>query len=123
MNGAQRLWKADPVAQGRGMLDLKFVRDQPTPTAFTATQLFPFATGIGSLEASWGSLHSENQAGASLVGEQDAFGAAWDGRRWSGQAWLGTTWSGGTWSGTAFSGGTWNGQLWSGRRWSSGGWQ
>jgi subtilisin family serine protease len=121
-NGAQRLWRADPVAQGRGMLDLKFVRDQPTPTTLAATQLFPFATGLGSLEASRGSLHTENQAGASLVGEQDAFGGAWDGRRWSEQAWTGLTWAGGTWSGTAFSGGTWNGQVWSGRRWSSGTW-
>jgi Subtilase family len=121
-NGAQRLWKADPVAQGRGMLDLKFVRDQPTPPAFAAAQPFAFATGTGSLEASRGSLHTENQAGVGLVGETDAFGGAWDGRRWSEQAWTGLTWAGGTWSGTAFSGGTWNGQVWSGRRWSSGTW-
>ena len=35
-NGAQRLQKADPVAQGKGMMDLKFVRDQPTPTVTAA---------------------------------------------------------------------------------------
>jgi serine protease AprX len=121
-NGAQKLWKADPVAQGKGMLDLKFVRDQPTPAAVAATQPFAYATGIGSLEASRGSIHQQSQAGATLIGETDAFGGAWDGRRWSGQAWTGTTWTGGAWSGSAFTGGTWNGQVWSGRRWSSGSW-
>jgi hypothetical protein len=120
--GAQRLSRADPVAQGKGMLDLKFVRDRATPSVSAAAQPFPFATGTGSLEASRGSIHQQDQAGAVLYGEQDAFGAAWDGRRWSGSAWTGVTWTGGTWSGTAFSGGAWNGQVWSGRRWSSGSW-
>jgi serine protease AprX len=121
-NGAQRLQRADPVAQGRGMMDLKFVRDQPTPSATAARQPFAFSTGTGSLEASRGTVHSENEAGASLAGEADAFGGSWDGRRWSGQAWTGTTWTGGSWSGTSFAGGSWNGRLWSGRRWSSGSW-
>jgi Subtilase family len=120
--GAQRLWRADLVAQGHGMMDLKFVRGLPTPGATTSVQRFAYATGTGSLEASRGSLHTQNEAGALLAGETDAFGAAWDGRRWSGLTWTGTTWAGGTWSGTAFSGGTWNGQVWSGRRWSSGSW-
>jgi serine protease AprX len=121
-NGAQKLWKADPVAQGKGMLDLKFVRDQPTPAATAANQPFAYATGTGSLEASRGTIHTQNESGAVLAGEQDAFGGGWDGRRWSGQAWTGTTWTGGTWSGSAFTGGAWNGQTWSGRRWSSGSW-
>jgi serine protease AprX len=121
-DGAQRLWRADAVAQGRGMLDLKFVRDRVTPSAAAAAQPFAFATGTGSLEASRGSIHQLNQAGAVLAGETDAFGGAWDGRRWSGEAWTGVTWTGGAWSGTAFTGGAWNGQVWSGRRWSSGSW-
>jgi subtilisin family serine protease len=121
-NGAQKLWKADPVAQGKGMLDLKFVRDQPTPAAATANQPFAFSAGTGSLEASRGSIHTQNQAGATLAGETDAFGGTWDGRRWSGQTFTGTTWSGGSWDGRRWSGGTWNGQVWSGRRWSSGSW-
>jgi Subtilase family len=121
-NGAQILHKADPVAQGKGMLDLKFVRDQATPTGASAAQRFAYATGTGSLEASRGSIHTQNEAGATLAGESDAFGGAWDGRRWSGQAWTGTTWAGGAFTGTAFSGDTWNGQAWSGRRWSSGAW-
>ena len=121
-NGAQRLANADPVAQGKGMLDLKFVRDQPTPTASAAAQPFAYATGTGSLEASRGTIHSEDEAGASLTGETDAFGGAWDGRRWSSQTWTGTTWTGGSFTGSAFTGGTWNGRMWSGRRWSSGCW-
>jgi hypothetical protein len=122
MNGAQKLKRADPVAQGRGMLDLKFVRDQSTPPAAQAAQPFEHATGTGSLEAARGTSHVENAAGELLTGEQDAFGGAWDGRRWSGQSWTGTSWTGGTWSQAAFTGGSWNGQVWSGRRWSSGTW-
>ena len=104
------------------MMDLKFVRDQPTPSATAAAQKFAYATGTGSLEASRGTIHSQDEAGASLTGETDAFGGAWDGRRWSGQTWTGTTWTGGSFTGSAFTGGTWNGRMWSGRRWSSGSW-
>lgn len=120
--GAQRLERADPVAQGNGMLDLKFVRDRATPSVSAAAQGFAYATGTGSLEAARGTTHVENEAGETLTGEQDAFGGDWDGRRWSGQSWTGTSWTGGSWSGTTFTGGTWNGRMWSGRRWSSGTW-
>jgi serine protease AprX len=120
--GAQRLTNADPVAQGHGMLDLKVVRDQPTPSASDAAQPFAFSTGIGSLEASRGSIHTENEAGDILAGETDAFGGTWDGRRWSVGAFEGQTWSSGSWDGRRWSGGSWNGQVWSGRRWSSGSW-
>jgi len=121
-DGTQRLVNADPVAQGKGMLDLKAIRDLPTPSTTKAAQPFPFATGLGSLEASRGSIRQQNEAGAVLYGEQDAFGGVWDGRRWSGQTFNGTTWSGGSWDGRRWPGGTWNGQAWSGRRWSSGSW-
>jgi serine protease AprX len=119
---AQRLQKADPVAQGKGMLDLKFVRDKPTPAVAAAAQPFASATGTGSLAASRGSVQTENEAGAILAGEADAFGGAWDGRRWSAGSFEGRTWSGGSWDGRRWSGGSWNGQVWSGRRWLSGSW-
>jgi subtilisin family serine protease len=120
--GAQRLRKADAVAQGRGMLDLKFVRDRVTPSAASAAQRFAFSTGTGSLEAARGSSHVENAAGAALVGETDAFGGVWDGRRWRGESWDGTTWAGGGLVGAAFTAGTWNGRRWRGESWASGAW-
>jgi Subtilase family len=120
--GAQKLKKADPVAQGNGMLDLKFVRDRATPPAAAAAQPFPFATGTGSLEAARGTSHVEDPAGEVLTGEQDAFGGVWDGRRWRGDSWDGVTWTGGTWTGSAFTGGTWNGRRWRGESWASGTW-
>jgi hypothetical protein len=120
--GAQRLQKADAVAQGKGMLDLKFVRDRATPPATTATQRFAFSTGTGSLEAARGSSHVENQAGAPLTGETDAFGGVWDGRRWRDASWNGTTWTGGAFTGAAFTAGTWNGRRWRGETWLSGVW-
>jgi subtilase family protein len=120
--GAQRLQQADPVAQGKGMLDLKFVRDRATPSAAAAAQRFALATGSGSLEAARGSSHVENQAGAALAGETDAFGGTWDGRRWRDQSWTGTTWAGGALAGTAFTGGTWNGRRWRGESWAGGTW-
>jgi hypothetical protein len=126
--GAQRLERADPVAQGKGMLDLKFVRDRATPTAAKAAQRFAFSTGTGSLEAARGSSHVEDRAGATLAGETDAFGGAWDGRRWRDASWAGTTWAGdgltgGTWNGRRWSGRRWRSDDWLGRRWSGGGWR
>jgi subtilisin family serine protease len=136
--GTQRLWKADMVAQGRGMLDLKKVRDRATPSTLAAIQPFPFTTGIGSLEASRGTIRTTNQAGATLTGETDAFGGSWDGRMWSGGTWNGRMWSGRMWSagswtgrmwsGSAWTSGTWAGRMWSGstwsgRMWSGGGWR
>jgi subtilisin family serine protease len=120
--GAQRLQRADPVAQGKGMLDLKAIRDLPTPSVTSAAQPFAFATGTGSLEASRGSIHQQNEAGAVLAGEQDAFGGTWDGRMWSAGSFDGRMWSGGAWNGRMWSGGAWNGRMWSGRMWSSGSW-
>jgi len=120
--GARKLRKADDVAQGDGMLDLGTVRVRHTPTAKASEQPYPYSTGTGSLEAARGTTQVVSDGGESLSGEEDAFGAAWDGRTWSDESWEGRTWSGGTWSGRTWSGGTWNGRTWSGRTWSSGEW-
>jgi serine protease AprX len=127
MDGAQKLENADAVAQGKGMLDLKFVRDEVTPSASSAAQRFDYATGTGSLEAARGTTHVYNEAGETLTGEQDAFGGVWDGRRWSGESWTGTSWTGDSWTGRRWSGrrwssGTWSGATWTGRRWSGDDW-
>ena len=120
---ARPLRKADPAAQGDGMLDLAAAHDRPTPPASASTQRFVYSTGTGSLEAARGTMHVQSDTGEVLVGEQDARGETWDGRTWSDAAWDGRTWSGGTWTGRTWSGGTWSGRTWSGRTWSSGSWE
>jgi serine protease AprX len=120
--GARKLHKADEVAQGDGMLDLQSVRVRQTPSVKASEQPYPYSDGSGSLEAARGTTHVVGDGGDSLSGEQDAFGATWDGRTWSGQSWEGRTWSGGSWTGRTWSGGTWNGRTWSAGGWSSGAW-
>ena len=106
-----------------------------------ATQNFPLATGLGSLEAARGSYHTGPE-GDQLYGETTAFGdtwdpntwtaatsaaaaytnETWDGATWSSGSWLGATWSGATWSGATWSGATWSGATWSGATWSGATW-
>ena len=110
---------ADPIAQGKGELDVKAASAAPVPAS--ATQPFEPAYGTGSLEGSRGSLHVQD-AGGVLEGEQDIFGNTWDGQSWSGQSWSGQSWSGGEWMGQSWSGQSWSGQSWSGQSWSGQSW-
>ena len=119
MNTATALPAADPRAQGRGMINLKDAFSAPTPTT---VQTFPRSTGTGSLEAARGSVHIVDPNGAELNGEQDIFGAVWDGNSWSGNSWSGNSWSGGTWNGNSWSGNSWSGNSWSGNSWSGNSW-
>jgi Subtilase family len=128
---AVRLPNADAQAQGAGLINVKAAKEAPTPSLLLAKQLFPLATGVGSLELSRGSVHVED-AGVALSGEHDIFGATFDsatwaalslsGNTWSGGIWNGNTWSGNTWSGNTWSGNTWSGNTWSGNTWSGNTW-
>jgi serine protease AprX len=119
---ARPLRKADPTAQGDGLLDLAAAKDRPTPSASASAQRFAYSTGTGSLEAARGTMQVQSDTGEALTGEQDARGETWDGRTWSDAAWDGRTWSGGSWTGRTWSGGTWSGGSWTGRTWSGGTW-
>jgi hypothetical protein len=79
------------------------------------------ATGTGSLDAARGSSHVALD-GQALTGEQDIFGNAWDGQRWSAAAANGTSWDGGLWNGQRWSGDGWNGQRWSNAAWDANDW-
>ena len=117
---ADRLKLGNLVAQGAGMIDLKDAFETSTP-AFV--QRHATATGTGSLELARGTDHvADPEDGTELVGEQDIFGQAWDGRSWSQAAWEGRSWSGGTWNGRSWSGEDWSGISWSGRSWSGRSW-
>jgi hypothetical protein len=139
---AKELPKADAIAQGNGLVDLKKARQAKTPDA---VQTWPRATGLGSLDESRGSGLVELE-GTALEGEFDVRGTAWDaqvwsraaaaGTTWNGDAWNGQewyaagldgtapslTWSGRSWSGRSWSGLTWLGRSWSGRSWSGRSW-
>ena len=122
---ADYLKNGDSVAQGAGILDVKGAVEASTP-AFAQTpfvQTYPTATGTGALELARGTSHVADPAdGTELVGEQDIFGQAWDGRSWSEAAFEGRSWSGGTWNGRSWSGDDWTGTSWAGRSWSGRSW-
>jgi serine protease AprX len=127
---AQSVPGATPAQEGSGLIDLAAASAAPAPA--DATQTFAVSTGVGSLEASRGSVHV-TVGGKQVKGEVDVRGKAfnastvaagiksgtnWNGMTWSGMTWSGMTWSGMTWSGMTWSGMTWSGMTWSGMTWS-----
>jgi serine protease AprX len=121
MNSADPLPKADPVAQGAGLIDMHRVRTANISTVLNASQGWPRSSGTGSLDLSRGSVAVQDD-GVPLQGEQDIFGAAWDAASWAAASWNGRSWSGGSWNGRSWSGDSWSGSSWSGRTWSGQGW-
>jgi serine protease AprX len=118
---AYRLAGADPIAMGAGELNIRAAAAAATPA--TATQTWPAATGLGTLQGARGTAHvADSASGAVLTGERDVFGAAWSPRTWTPLARAGTAWSGGTWNGTAWTGSAWTGTSWAARTWSSTTW-
>jgi serine protease AprX len=124
---------ADAASQGAGLINLRSASAAATPNA---VQDFTPATGLGTLEGARGSVHV-SMDGVQLTGEQDIFGAAWDGSvwapaalneiswsdgMWNGSSWSGSSWSGSSWSGSSWSGSSWSGSSWSGSSWSSSSW-
>src|SRR5206468_198701 len=88
------------------------------------------STGLGSIEASRGSLHvyvmrcdaSGSCQPVQVTGEVDVLGNSWSGNTWSGNSWSGNSWSGNSWSANSWSGNTWSGNTWSGNTWSGDSW-
>jgi serine protease AprX len=148
VRSADRLPRADAVAQGAGELDLTGAAALAGRGRVpSAAQAWPASTGRGSLEAARGTAHLA-LGDAVLSGENDLFGrfdtaawaaassagTAWVGGNWMGRTltgggwthgmidalpgWSGLTWSGLTWSGLTWSGLTWSGLTWSGLTWS-----
>jgi serine protease AprX len=123
MGTANKVPNATPAQQGSGLLDLAEAAKSSTPNA---VQSFKVSTGVGSLEASRGSVHVE-VAGKQVRGEVDIRGRSFDARSWaqgvrSGSNWSGLNWSGVSWSGVSWSGVSWSGVSWSGVSWSGVSW-
>ena len=88
--------------------------------------------GLGSLEASRGSLHVDadpKNAGTPvpIVGGVDVLGQIWDDRSWSARSWSSNAWLSSGWGDltatyAGWSSGAWSGRTWSGTSWDSRSW-
>ena len=106
---AKALPAADPIAQGRGLVDLRAAKDTPTPSADSAAQKWERSTGRGTLDGARGGQHLTYD-GTTLTGEFDVTGSAWDAAHWSTDASARTTWSGGSLISSGWEGGAWIGR-------------
>jgi serine protease AprX len=98
-----------------------------------ATQTWPQATGLGSLDAARGGSHLvDRDSGAVLAGEVDVLGTPWNPAAWSqasatatswdGGLWMRARWSGDTWTSTGWARARWSGTAWNRARWSDASW-
>jgi serine protease AprX len=108
---AKALPAADPIAQGRGMVDLKSAWNAATPSASAAAQTWPRSTGRGTLEGARGSANL-TYGGTTLEGEYDVTGRAWNAAAVTSASAALTAWSGGAMTPSGWTGGAWNGQEW-----------
>jgi serine protease AprX len=133
---ATPLPNTDKQSQGAGLINLAAVYKTKPPLLKKVAQTWTPSTGTGSLELARGSSHLYD-GDVALSGEQDIFGALWDGNRWSsesfaetswvdgffnGNRWSGDTWTSDAWTGNRWSSVTWTGNRWSGNRWSDASW-
>jgi serine protease AprX len=138
------------TCQGSGYVNANAALSSKVPSPNQSAQTFTPSTGSGTLEASRGTDHLENN-GVVLSGERDIMGNTWYGFNklttncvkvgkgkdattvctdtltavptlWNGGSWNGTSWSGTSWSGTSWSGLSWSGTSWSGTSWSGLSW-
>ena len=118
---------ADPMSAGAGQVDIARAAAPAAPPP-GATQKFPAATGLGTLEGARGTAHvTDSATGITLSGEHDIFGKPWAPAAWTkaaknGAAWTGGTWNGTAWSGTGFTGISWTTKTWATTAWASGAW-
>ncbi len=141
-----------PTADGHGEINLATAFSRATPTATSSAQGLLPATGLGSLDASRGSFHLDND-GVKLTGEKDIFGRTlnlvdwvkrsaggdafddkgkWmgvgmtgdneDNDVWRGRSWTNNDWSGRSWTSDAWTGRSWTGSEWTGSRWQGRSW-
>ncbi|MEV4705463.1 S8 family serine peptidase [Actinoplanes sp. NPDC049316] len=119
---------ADAVAAGAGQLDIAEAATLTPPKDKDATQNFPAATGLGTLEGARGTSHvTDDTTGIDLRGEKDIFGATWNPKTWTaaakdGKAWTGGSWNGTVWTGTAFTGTSWTTKTWAPAAWTAQNW-
>jgi serine protease AprX len=88
------------------------------------------STGLGSLEASRGTVHvAVDPTGSGVltpvVGEVTALGAPWDAKTWSATFWTSGAWDPIPWHAVSWTGWdakTWSAKTWSAKTWSTSDW-
>ena len=116
----------DQVGSGAGLVDADNAIRHLMGNRSVNTGLTP-STGLGSLEASRGSLHVVSDpwgAGTpvTITGEMDVLGQTWDARSWSGRSWSSEAWLSSGWADLTVVNAYWGTGAWSGRSWSGTGW-
>jgi serine protease AprX len=132
MRSGRKFAAAKDYWQGVGVVSATAA--QAVPIGTVVPQVYPVATGAGTLEAARGTVHV-TVGGSALTGERDIFGRpwtassaqSWSGGSFNGGLWTGTAWGGtGTWAlagwGTGWYGGSWSGLAWDSRTWVSRTW-
>jgi serine protease AprX len=118
MSTARSLPSEPARDQGAGLVDVRGAATAAIPAGASETSM---SIGSGSLEAARGSSHV-GRDGQVLTGEQDIFGAAWDGGQWAHDSSTETSWSGGVWNGNTWAGQDWSAPSWAGPAWGSADW-
>ena len=97
---ANGLYNVSALMEGAGTTDLRKAL-KTVPKEIVTTD--PWGTGLGSLEASRGSMHvvvgDETMGETPLLGEVDVFGQAWDAATWAKQSRDRKAWHDGEWRG------------------------
>ena len=111
---------------GAGLVDAYGATNAAASNAYAnspANQNLTPSTGLGSLEASRGTMHvyaDTNGDGVPelVTGEINVLGNSWSANSWSANTWSANSWSGNSWSTYAFEGNSWSTNSWSGNSWS-----
>jgi serine protease AprX len=98
-----------------------------TFAAYPANQGLTPSTGLGSLEASRGSLHvyadlNFDGIPEMVVGEVDVLGSPFSSSSWSSSSWSSSSWSSSSWSAYVWDSSSWSSSSWSSSSWSGMGW-
>ena len=134
---AQKQLAGQPGA-GAGLVDANSAVQSATNSYYATVPAnvgLVASNGLGSIEASRGSLHvyadlPQDGLGAAdadgqfdlVQGEIDALGNAWPATGWGATGWSATGWSATGWSGTAWASVAWSATGWSSTGWAATGW-
>jgi serine protease AprX len=129
---------APQAGSGYGLVDANGAVQGATSTLWNVVPAnlgLALSTGLGSIEASRGSLHvyadlpADGQGGSDtdgaldlVQGEIDALGDQWTATGWSATGWSAAAWASVTWTATGWSATGWSATGWSGTSWSASGW-
>lgn len=112
------------TTMSQGVLDAGAAVEAAANPPSATSPAFPGSTGLGSLEASRGSIHVATVTGRGVptpvAGELDVLGVPWDGNSWTSMFWTSQSWNPAPWQAVSWIG--WNAKTWSAKTWSTSDW-